>query len=100
MNEVLHKLLGEIFIEHPAFFQACIQSVADTKYKYFVYRLFRRGFDSLAISMKVSTKDTKVVNRWSKKEAAGTSKPSMDMTQYYAEIDFLLPSFMRYTGAM
>jgi hypothetical protein len=24
----------------------------------------------------------------------------MDMTQYYADIHILLPSFMRYTGAM
>jgi hypothetical protein len=50
--------------------------------------------------MKVPTEDIKVVNRWSKKEAAGTSKPSMEMTQYYAEIHIILPSFMHYTGVM
>jgi hypothetical protein len=100
MNEVLHDLLGEIFVEHPALFQSDIQSFSDIEDKYSVYRSFRRGSDSLAIAMKVPSEDIKVVNRWSKKEASGTSKPSMDMTQYYAEIHILLPSFMRYTGAM
>ena len=100
MNVVLHELLGEIFVEHPGLFQADIGSVSDIEEKYSVYRSFRRGSDSLAIAMKVASEDIKVVNRWSKKEAAGTSKPSMDMTQYYAEVHILLPAFMRYTGAM
>ena len=100
MNEILHELLGEIFIEHPALFQSDIQSIADIEDKYSVYRSFRRGSDSLAIAMKVPAEDIKVVNRWSRKEASGTGKGSMDMTQYYAEVHILLPSFMRYTGAM
>ena len=100
MNVVLHELLGEIFIEHPGLFQADIGSGSDIEEKYSVYRSFRRGSDSLAIAMKVASEDIKVVNRWSKKEAAGSSKPSMDMTQYYAEVHILLPAFMRYTGAM
>jgi hypothetical protein len=100
MNEVLHDLLGEIYVEHPAFFDSDIQSIADIEDKYSVYRSFRRGSDSLAIAMKVPSEDIKVVNRWSRKEASGTSKVSMDMTQYYADIHILLPSCLRYTGAM
>jgi hypothetical protein len=50
--------------------------------------------------MKVPTVDITEVNRSFKKEAAGTSKPSREMNQYYAEIHILLPFFMRYTGAM
>ena len=100
MNEVLHELLGEIFVEHPGLFQSDIECQADIEDKYSVYRSFRRGSDSLAIAMKVAPEDIKVVNRWSKKEASGTSKPSMDMAQYYAEIHILLPAFLRYTGAM
>ena len=100
MNEILHDLLGEIFVEHPGLFQADIQSIADIEDKYSVFRSFRRGSDSLAIAMKVPAEDIKVVNRWSRKEASGTGKASMDMTQYYAEVHILLPSFMRYTGAM
>jgi hypothetical protein len=100
MNEVLHELLGEIFVEHPGLFQSDIESISDIEDKYSVYRSFRRGSDSLAIAMKVAPEDIKVVNRWSKKEAAGTSKVSLDMTQYYAEVHILLPAFKRYTGAM
>jgi hypothetical protein len=100
MNLILHELLGEFFVEHPALFQADIESISDIEDKYSVYRSFRRGSDSLAMAMKVPSEDNKVVNHWSKNEAAGTSKPSMDMTQYYAEIHILPPSFMRYTGAM
>jgi hypothetical protein len=101
MNAILHEILGEIFMEHPALFQADIESVSDIEDKYSLYRSFRRGSDSLAIAVKVPTADINMVNRWSKKEApAGTSKPSMEMNQYYAEIHILLPSFMRYTEAM
>ena len=100
MNAVLHELLGEIFVEHPALFQADIKTQEDIEDKYSVYRSFRRGSDSLAIAMKVPSEDIQVVNRWAKKEAAGTGKPAMGMPQYYAEIHILLPAFMRYTGAM
>jgi hypothetical protein len=100
MNAILHEILGEIFMKHPALFQADIESVSDIEDKYSVYRSFRRGSDLLAIAMKVPTADINVVNHWSKKEADRMSKPSMEMNQYYAEIHILLPSFMRYTEAM
>ena len=100
MNEVLHRLLGEIFEKHPGYFQSDIRSIADIEDQYSVFRSFRRGSDSHAIAMKIPEADIKVVNRWAKKEAAGTCKMSMDMPQAYAEIHILLPSFMRYTGAM
>ncbi len=100
MNEVLHDLLGEIFVEHPAFFDSDIQSISDIEDKHSVCRSFCRGSDYLAIAMKVPSEDVKVVNRWSRKEASGTSKVSMDMTQCHADTHVLLPSFMRCTGAM
>jgi hypothetical protein len=100
MNEVLHDLLGEIFVEHPAFFDSDIQSISDTEDKCSVHRSFRRGSDSLAIAMKVPSEDTKVANRWARKEALGTGRVSMDMTQHHADAHTLLPSHMRCTGAM
>jgi hypothetical protein len=36
MIEFLHELLGEILVEHPAFFQADIQTIADVEDKYSV----------------------------------------------------------------
>jgi hypothetical protein len=41
-----------------------------------------------------------VVNWWSKKEAAGSGKMFMDVTQHHADVHILLPAFMRCTGAM
>jgi putative protein kinase ArgK-like GTPase of G3E family len=100
MDKIFHELLGEIFVEHPGYFQSDIKDITDIEDQYSVFRSFRRGSDSQAIAMKVAEADIKVVNRWSRKEAAGTSKMSMDMTQYYADIHILLPAFLRYTGAM
>ena len=100
MDETLHQLLGEIFCENPDCFQADIKSIADIEDQCSVFRSLRRGSDSHAIAMKVAEADIKVVNRWSKKEAAGASKMSLDMTQHHADIHVLLPAFMRYTGAM
>jgi hypothetical protein len=65
MNTILHEILGEIFVVHPALFQADIESASDIEGNYSVYCSFRRGSDSLAIAMKVPTADINVVNRWS-----------------------------------
>ena len=62
MNEILHELVGEMFMEHPALFQSDIQSIVDIEDKYSVHHSFRRGSDLLAISMKVPAEDIKVVN--------------------------------------
>jgi hypothetical protein len=50
--------------------------------------------------MDVSKTDIDVVNRWQKKEAAGTSRPGHQMHHHYADITILLPNFRRYTMAM
>jgi hypothetical protein len=80
----------------PALFQADNQSIiTDSEDKSSVYRSFGCSSDLLVITMKVPMEDIKIVNRWAKKEAAATSKLSMEiMTQYYAEIHIMLPYFM------
>jgi hypothetical protein len=100
MNECLHEILGELLIEHPTMFLADIQSRADVEEKYNVYRSFRRGSDSQAIAMNVGKTDIDVVNRWQKKEAAGTKQPGHQMFHHYADINILWPNFQRYTMAM
>jgi hypothetical protein len=50
--------------------------------------------------MNVSPLDIYVVNRWTKKEAAGTSRPSHKMKHHYADFNILLPNFERYTKVM
>jgi hypothetical protein len=100
MNVCLHEILGELLVEHPTMFLADVKTRADIEEKYNVYRSFRRGSDSQAIAMNVSKTDIDVVNRWQKKEAAGTSRPGHQMHHHYADINILLPNFRRYTRAM
>jgi hypothetical protein len=100
MNESLHEILGELLGEHPSLFLADVKTRADVEEKYDVYRSFRRGSDSRAMAMNVSEPDIDVVNRWTKKEAAGTSRPGHQMKHHYADITILLPNFRRYTWAM
>ena len=101
MNESLHDVLGDLLDEHPSLFLADVKTRTDIEEKYNVYRSFRRGSDSQAMAMDVKDYDIDVVNRWTKKEAAGTSRPSHGkMKHHYADINILLPNFLRYTMAM
>jgi hypothetical protein len=100
MNEMFHEMLEEIRVEHKTLFLGDILSRADIEEKYNVYRSFRRGSDSRAIAMGVSPIDIDVVNRWTKKEAAGTSRVSHKMKHHYADVAILLPAFERYTKVM
>jgi hypothetical protein len=67
MNKMSHELLGEIFCEHPALFQADMKSISNMEDKCSVRCLFPRGSHSLAIAMKVPAEDIKVV-QWMVKE--------------------------------
>jgi hypothetical protein len=103
MNELLHSgLLGELLVEHPTLFLADIKKAkSDIKEKYDIYRSFRWGSDSQAMTMKVSEPDIDVVKHWQKKEAAGMSRSGYQMNHHhYADINILLPNFRRYTMAM
>jgi hypothetical protein len=50
--------------------------------------------------MGVSPIDIDMVNRWTKKEAAGTSRVSHEMKHHFADVAILLPVFERYTKVM
>ena len=49
--------------------------------------------------MGVSSVDIDVINRWTKKEAAGTARVSHKMRHHYADVIILLPAFERCTQA-
>ena len=100
LNDLLHESLSEIFDQEPQLFLKDIQSQDDLENKYSVFRSFRRGSDSRALSMGVGADDIDVVNRWSRKERSAGSRPSHSMRHHYADINLLLESFLRYTRAM
>ncbi|KAI2501534.1 hypothetical protein MHU86_12911 [Fragilaria crotonensis] len=100
MNEAFLELICEIYEGNPKLFGLDITSVGDLSEKFNVFRSFRRGSESRAVAMKVSEADRYVVNRWKRKETAGTGKVSHSIDQHYVDIAMVKDSFIRYTRAM
>lgn len=100
MNEMFIQLLVEIFDENPKLFGLDIKDASDLSDKFNVFRSFRRGSESRAVSMKVSEADRYVVNRWKKKETAGANRVSHAIDQHYVDVALVKDAFLRYTDAM
>ena len=100
MNDLFVDLLTEIFEDHRDLFAVDIRSAGDLSDKYHVYRSFRRGSESRAVSKGVSPGDRYQVNRWRKKENAAGSKMSQPIDQLYVDVSLVKEAFLRYTGAM
>jgi hypothetical protein len=100
MNEMFLSLLVEIFDENPRLFGLDTKEASDLSDKYNVFRSFRRGSESRAVAMKVSEADRYVVNRWKKKETAGSNKVSHAIDQIYVDVALVKDAFLRYTEAM
>ena len=100
-NKILHELLEILFSINSSLFPKHISSFGDIRKAYHVFRSFRRGSDSRAISQNVSELDINSINRWAQKESAkGRKIPHKKLSQYYAQQDLLLNCFLRYTFAM
>jgi hypothetical protein len=100
MNDLFVELLMEIFEDHRDLFAIDIRSAGDLSDKYHVYRSFRRGSESRAVSKEVSAGDRYQVNRWRKKENATSSKMSQPIDQLYIDVTLVKEAFLRYTMAM
>ena len=100
MNELFLQLLGEIYEDQPELFGSEVNDATELPDNFNVFRSFRRGSESRAVAMKVSESDRYVVNRWKKKEAAGSNKTSHAIDQHYVDINLVKEAFMRYTKAM
>ena len=90
----------ELFHYRRELFDIEIKSESDISDKYNVYRSFRRGSESRAMSRKVIEADRYIVHRWRKKEAAGQNKVGHAIDQLYVDISLVKESFLRYTQAM
>ena len=100
MNEIFISLLIEIYEESPKLFPLDISEPNDLFNKYNVFRSFRRGSESRAMSMNVSEADRYCVNRWKKKEAAGGNKVPHNIDHLYVDVTLVKNAFLRYTEAM
>jgi hypothetical protein len=100
MNDLFMEVLVDIYESHRPLFGVDIYSPADVVEKYHVYRSFRRGSESQAVAKRVDESDRYVVNRWKKKEAAGTKKANLPIDRHYVDISLVKDAFFRYTQAM
>lgn len=100
MNELFLEVLSEIFEDQPKLFGYDVVELSDLTDKYNVFRSFRRGSESRAVAMKVSEADRYIVNRWKRKEKAGTKKVHHSIDQHYVDVAMVKDSFIRYTTAM
>lgn len=100
MNDLFIDLLTEIFDDHPDLFSVDVRTAGDLFDKYHVYRSFRRGSESRAVSKDVSPADRYQVNRWRKKEKAAGAKMSQPIDQLYVDVTLVKEAFLRYTRAM
>jgi hypothetical protein len=100
MNDLFIELLAEIYDDHRDLFAVDIRSASDLADNYHVYRSFRRGSETRAVSMEVSMADRYQVNRWRKKEKATGSKMAQPIDQMYVDVSLVKEAFLRYTQAM
>ena len=100
INELLNEALEGVYPDQKALFPFGIQTIDDIRLRYGIYRLFRWGSDSRAISQNVSELDIQVVNRWSKKERSKGQRAAERMELHYADQNLLDECFRRYTNAM
>ena len=100
LNELLHKVLEEIFESNQNLFSGDIKTLEDARKFYQCFRSFRRGSDTRALEQKVSPSDIDIVNRWRKVEAGAGRRPGFNMQQHYAQFDLLLKPFLRYMSVM
>jgi hypothetical protein len=102
MDELFIESLIAKYESRPELFGYNIESAGDLQEKFNVFRSFQRGSESRAVAMKVSELDRYVVNRWKRKEAAGSGRVgghSIDQ-EHYVDVALVNESFLRYTGAM
>ena len=86
MNDLFLELMVDLFDSHRPLFGVDIESSSDVTDKYHVFRSFRRGSESQAVSKRVEEADRYVVNCWKKKEAAGTKKANLPIDQHYVDL--------------
>ena len=99
-NQLFIGCLTEIFEDNHVLFAIDIKRAEDVSEKYHVFRSFRRGSESRAVAMNVSSSDRYAVNRWRQKEQAGAGRVNHTIDQHYTDVVLAPDSFLRYTKAM
>ena len=100
LNLLLVGCLTEIFEDNPLLFAIDIKKPEDVSERYHVFRSFRRGSESRAVAMNVSSSDRYAVNRWRQKERAGAGRVNHTIDQHYTDVVLAPDSFLRYTKVM
>ena len=101
LDDILHRHLCKLFDNDKNLFPlTVIKGEEDIVTKYFVFRSFRRGWNTRAKEVGVEQPDLETVNRWRIKERAGANKPGGAIDHMYADLSMLVGPFLRYSSAM
>ena len=100
MDDCLQEVLEELYHEKRVLFPPTLESDADIRVKYQVYRSLRKTSDTQAINRNVDRVDIDVVNKWQRVGDPTGKKPAGPMRDYYASYELLEGPFERYTWAM
>ena len=96
IDDMLLEIIEEMYDESPDSFPAEIDSKEKLRDGYHCFRTFRRTSDTQALNAGVDGEDIDIVNRWAKKEKAGSRTMSQPMKQHYADFELLIEPFKRY----
>ena len=77
-----------------------IDPLVDVGGEYGMSRSHRRGSDSRAMAERIPEDAINLNNRWRKFEKAKGKRPTLKMTEHYADIQLLLPMFLVYSRSM
>lgn len=100
LDGYLHDVLEEIHQDQKSLFPMDVTDSTKLKEVYLNFRSWRRTSRSRSVEEKVSESDVKMVNRWSKVEAAKGRKPSLSVPDLYTQVELIKKPFLRYTQAM
>ena len=97
---MLTEVLEEMYDNVPTSFPAEVNKRDKIPEFYHCFRTFCCTSDTIAVDVGVSGDDIDVINRWEKKDKAGSKKPGMSMKQHYADFQMLIQPFKRYSLKM
>jgi hypothetical protein len=100
MTDSLIEILEDLYESERSLFPADVNLADNVKAQYQVFCSYRRTSDTRAAKMNVSSADINIVNCWESFEKANGRRPGMPMRLHYAQIEYLVKPFLRYTWAM
>jgi hypothetical protein len=87
VEEYFHAALIHVLEAHPSVFPPDIRTPEDIKAKIKAFRSVRHSSNSRAVNQANSKIYVDTVNSWAQQDRAGANKASLDLNEYYAQME-------------